>query len=70
MHHLTHYNASSYAAIKQCKNNKHSHDYNCILLFAFSALMLLTGRQEGHPVCKKSPDRGLRSSPDFDPDLG
>ena len=22
-------------------------------LFAFSALMLLVGRQEGHPVCKK-----------------
>jgi len=23
------------------------------LLFAFSALMLLVGRQEGHPACKK-----------------
>jgi len=24
-----------------------------LLLFAFSALTLLVGRQEGHPVCKK-----------------
>jgi len=24
-----------------------------LFLFAFSALMLLVGRQEGHPVCKK-----------------
>jgi len=23
------------------------------VLFAFSALMLLAGRQEGHPACKK-----------------
>ena len=29
--------------------------YCCFLLirFAFSALMLLVGRQEGHPACKK-----------------
>jgi len=26
---------------------------NCRLLFAFSALTLLVGRQEGHPACKK-----------------
>jgi len=26
---------------------------NCQLYFAFSALMLLVGRQEGHPACKK-----------------
>jgi len=24
-----------------------------LLLIAFSALMLLAGRQEGHPACKK-----------------
>ena len=24
-----------------------------VLVFAFSALMLLVGRQEGHPACKK-----------------
>ena len=24
-----------------------------VSLFAFSALMLLVGRQEGHPACKK-----------------
>jgi len=24
-----------------------------LFLFAFSALMLLVGQQEGHPVCKK-----------------
>jgi len=24
-----------------------------VLCFAFSALMLLVGRQEGHPACKK-----------------
>ena len=27
--------------------------------FAFSALMLLVGRQEGHPVCKKLSGRVL-----------
>ena len=27
--------------------------YLCICLYAFSALMLLVGRQEGHPACKK-----------------
>jgi len=26
---------------------------DCHLFFAFSALMLLVGRQEGHPACKK-----------------
>jgi len=26
---------------------------NDILVFAFSALTLLVGRQEGHPACKK-----------------
>jgi len=25
----------------------------CIIISAFSALMLLVGRQEGHPACKK-----------------
>jgi len=25
----------------------------CVHLFAFSALTLLVGRQEGHPACKK-----------------
>jgi len=25
----------------------------CGIYFAFSALMLLVGRQEGHPACKK-----------------
>jgi len=25
----------------------------CVYVFAFSALTLLVGRQEGHPVCKK-----------------
>jgi len=28
-------------------------DTGAVLLFAFSALMLLVGRQEGHPACKK-----------------
>jgi len=29
-------------------------EYNRLLLWsAFSALMLLVGRQEGHPACKK-----------------
>ena len=27
--------------------------YICICLYAFSALTLLVGRQEGHPACKK-----------------
>jgi len=26
---------------------------HCLPCFAFSALMLLAGRQEGHPACKK-----------------
>jgi len=26
---------------------------HCQWIFAFSALMLLVGRQEGHPACKK-----------------
>ena len=34
----------------------HSND-NCAL-FAFSALMLLVGRQEGHPACKKTEQWG------------
>ena len=29
-----------------------------ILVFAFSYLTLLVGRQEGHPVCKKLSHRG------------
>ena len=29
------------------------------LLFAFSALTLLVGRQEGHPVCKKHKSGGV-----------
>jgi len=33
---------------------------------AFSALTLLVGRQEVHPACKNSPNRGLRSSPHLD----
>jgi len=37
---------------------------------AFSALTLLVWQQEGHPDVKNSPNRGLRSSPDLDPDLG
>ena len=31
---------------------------------------LLNGCQEKHPPIKNSPERGLRSSPDLDPDLG
>ena len=27
--------------------------YDAVDAFAFSALMLLVGRQEGHPACKK-----------------
>ena len=27
--------------------------YVCMYVLAFSALMLLVGRQEGHPACKK-----------------
>ena len=27
--------------------------YICMLVFAFSALTLLVGRQQGHPACKK-----------------
>ena len=41
-----------------------------ILHVTFSALTLLVWRQEEHPACKNSPDRGLRSSPQLDPDLG
>jgi len=29
-------------------------DTACVSVFAFSALMLLVGRQEGHPACKKT----------------
>jgi len=29
-------------------------DIACWQNFAFSALMLLVGRQEGHPACKKT----------------
>jgi len=32
------------------------------LLFAFSALTLLVGRQEGHPACKKHSGRVLALS--------
>jgi len=28
--------------------------HNCFTFFAFSALTLLVGRQEGHPACKKT----------------
>ena len=28
--------------------------YVCLLCYAFSALALLVGRQEGHPACKKT----------------
>jgi len=34
------------------KNLEHTH--TTILPFFFSALMLLVGRQEGHPACKKN----------------
>ena len=30
----------------------------CVVVFAFSALMLLVGRQEGHPACKKTEQWG------------
>ena len=29
----------------------------CVCVFAFSALTLLVGRQEGHPACKKLHER-------------
>jgi len=29
-------------------------DEDCLQCFAFSALTLLVGRQEGHPACKKT----------------
>jgi len=31
----------------------------CAVLHAFSALMLLVGRQEGHPACKKHKSGGV-----------
>jgi len=37
--------------VRQKKGNQFS--FLCILLGAFSALTLLVGQQEGHPVCKK-----------------
>jgi len=39
----------------QAKNNIHAQDaiIRALLMFAFSALTLLVGRQEGHPACKK-----------------
>jgi len=33
--------------------------FSCAALNAFSALMLLVGRQEGHPACKKLSGRVL-----------
>jgi len=33
-------------------NDEDISDTGAVLLFAFSALMLLVGRQEGHPACK------------------
>ena len=33
--------------------------YGVVLRYAFSALMLLVGRQEGHPACKKLSGRLL-----------
>jgi len=33
---------------KQCEN-----DVSVVVVCVFSALMLLVGRQEGHPACKK-----------------
>jgi len=36
-----------------------SNNYQKLLLFAFSALTLLVGRQEGHPACKKLSGRVL-----------
>jgi len=41
---------------KRHKQAKTSHIYFALtqlLCFAFSALTLLVGRQEGHPACKK-----------------
>jgi len=34
-------------------NHSNAWQLLCELLLAFSALMLLVGRQEGHPACKK-----------------
>ena len=46
---------------QQCQSIKDTHTHTLLLLllpqyynsFTFSALMLLVGRQEGHPACKK-----------------
>jgi len=43
---------TKYANIQ--KIHTHKHIYICVCVyFAFSALTLLVGRQEGHPACKK-----------------
>ena len=39
--------------MSQCKRCIRMYLTICVKLFAFSALMLLVGRQEGHPACKK-----------------
>jgi len=36
-----------------CKNSSDLYQFQELPLFAFSALTLLVGRQEGHPACKK-----------------
>ena len=40
-------------------NTEKSHTKKTIYFPAFSALMLLVGRQEGHPACKKLSDEVL-----------
>jgi len=42
VHYLTHMHART-----------HTQPFNGLWSFAFSALTLLVGRQEGHPACKK-----------------
>jgi len=41
-----------------------------VVVVVVSVHLVLVGRQEEHPAHKNSPDRGLRSSPHHDPDLG
>ena len=42
------------------EENKCNHRISAgVSAFAFSALMLMTGRQEGHPACKKLSGRVL-----------
>ena len=50
-----HQQSSHEAELHWCVESKHSTAEKKLLLFllSFSALMLLVGRQEGHPACKK-----------------